>query len=126
VRRLISIALLLIFSFPLISPLFALGGDSESRLPVCCRRHGKHHCTMSAEQMAALLYGEQVTPLRSKCPLFPKPTVPVPQQTLFFDQSGFVFAEALSHRAQRRRTEASIHIALEGARHKRGPPTVLL
>jgi hypothetical protein len=116
----------MLFSFPLISPLFALGGDAESRLPACCRRHGKHHCMMSVEEMEALLYGEHFTTEPTKCPLFPKAISPIPHQTLAFDQPGLVFAEVVSHPAQHRQTEAWARIALEGARHKRGPPVVLL
>jgi hypothetical protein len=81
---------------------------------------------MSAEEMAALLYGEHFTPVRSKCPLFPKPNIPIPHQKLFFDQASLVVAEAASHPAKRRQTEAWARIALEGARRKRGPPAVLL
>lgn len=125
-RRLISITLLLLFSFPVAAPLFALGGDAESQLPACCRRHGKHHCMMSVEEMQALLNGHHFTAVRSRCPLYPKAAVPVPHQKLFFDQSGLVFAEAVSHPAQRRQTEAWAPVALEGARHKRGPPVILL
>jgi hypothetical protein len=63
--------LLLLFSFPLIAPLFALGSDAESRLPACCRTHGKHHCMMSVEEMQALLDGEHFTAVTPKCPLYP-------------------------------------------------------
>jgi hypothetical protein len=126
VRRLLSITLLMLFVYPAVAPLFALGGNDESQLPACCRRHGKHHCMMSMEEMQALLDGHHFTAVRSKCPLYPKPTVPVSHQKLFFDQGGLVFAEAVSHPAQRRQTEAWARVALEGARYKRGPPVVVL
>ena len=44
VRKLLSLALLLILSFPLLSPLLALSNLPASRLPICCRNNGAHHC----------------------------------------------------------------------------------
>lgn len=125
-RRLVSITLLLMFGFPLTAPLFALGSTTESRLPACCRIHGKHHCMMSMEELEALLNGEHFTSEPTKCPLFPKAVSPVPHQTLFFDQAALMFAEAVSHPALSRQTEAWARVALEGARHKRGPPSIRL
>jgi hypothetical protein len=125
VRRTISITLLLLFSLPLISPLFALGRTAESRLPACCRMHGKHHCMMSMEEMEALLDGVHFTPPPMKCPLFPKALSPVPHQALFFDRAALPFAEALSHSVLARQTEAWARGALDSARYQRGPPAVL-
>ncbi|MGH9596895.1 MAG: hypothetical protein ACRD3K_08875, partial [Edaphobacter sp.] len=53
-RRLLSIALLAVFGLPFVSPLFALTATSDANLPVCCRRNGRHHCMMSAEERATL------------------------------------------------------------------------
>jgi hypothetical protein len=125
-RRLVSITLLLLLSLPLISPLFALGSTAESRLPACCRMHGKHHCMMTVEEMEALLNGVHFTPVPMKCPLFPKALSPVPHQTLAIDQPALMFAELLSHPASPRQAEVWARVALEGARHKRGPPSVPL
>jgi hypothetical protein len=125
VRRTLSITLLLMLSLPLISPLFGLGRTAESRLPACCRMHGKHHCMMSVEETEALLNGAHFTPAPMKCPLFPKALSPVPHQTIFFDRAALLFAEALSHPALARQTETWARVALDGARHKRGPPAVL-
>jgi hypothetical protein len=44
-RRISAILLLLLFGFSLLTPLF--GSDDESNLPACCRRAGKHHCSMT-------------------------------------------------------------------------------
>jgi hypothetical protein len=121
-----SITLLLLFCLPQIVPLFALGSTPESRLPACCRMHGKHHCMMSMEEMQALLSGNHFTPVPSKCPLFPKAVSPVPNQVLYFDQAAVLSDEFLSLPTQSRQPEASARVALEGARHKRGPPVALL
>jgi len=44
--RTMSGVLLAFFLLPLFAPF--LSSDSESTLPACCRRDGKHHCAMSA------------------------------------------------------------------------------
>jgi len=46
-RRGLSILLILLFWLGPIAA--ALQPGSESRLPACCRRSGKHHCAMSEE-----------------------------------------------------------------------------
>jgi hypothetical protein len=43
-RHLSAILLLIVFSLSPIAPL--LGADDDSNLPACCRRGGKHHCSM--------------------------------------------------------------------------------
>ncbi len=125
-RRLLAILLILVFGLPLISPLFALGGTDESKLPACCRKNGAHHCTMSDEQVAALTNGTQLPSLRSHCTMFPNASTAVNHQPLSFDRAALLFAEALSHPALHRQTEAWARVALAGARHKRGPPSIRL
>ena len=45
-KRILSTLLILIFG---LGPLAeALPAGAESSLPACCRRHGAHHCAMSA------------------------------------------------------------------------------
>ena len=66
-RRLLSIFLLVILSSSLLAPAF--GSDSDdSNLPACCRRNGKHHCSMSHGS------SESGPGFRAnaKCPLFPQ------------------------------------------------------
>jgi hypothetical protein len=43
-RRALASLLLVLFSFALASPAFA--ADPDSNLPACCRRGGKHECSM--------------------------------------------------------------------------------
>jgi len=47
VRRVLAIALLTLFSLSLIPPS-AFASDPEAGLPACCRRAGKHHCSLAA------------------------------------------------------------------------------
>jgi hypothetical protein len=126
VRRLLSITLLLVFSFPLISPLFALGATAEANLPICCRRNGAHHCMQSAEQLAALERGVHFAAIHPRCPMFPTAAATPDHAPLALDRASLFFAGVLSHPAQFRQVEAWARVALAGARHKRGPPAVRL
>jgi len=66
-RRITAILLLALFGFSPIVPAFA--SDPDSNLPACCRRDGKHHCTMSGGS-AAQDSGPGFT-ADGRCPLFP-------------------------------------------------------
>lgn len=72
-RRVLSVLLSLLFCLEPIANLFP--GSSESRLPACCRRHGAHHCAMSAHVMAIRsqwVFGSApFLTAPSRCPLFP-------------------------------------------------------
>jgi len=45
-RKLFSILLLVALALPLATPLLAAVQDDDAHLPPCCRRHGKHRCSM--------------------------------------------------------------------------------
>jgi hypothetical protein len=76
-RRCFSILLILFFG---LGPLAALAEDTEdASLPSCCRRHGAHHCAMSA-QMMSMKAGLSVDPTTSfstppTCPLYHGPAL---------------------------------------------------
>jgi DNA-binding XRE family transcriptional regulator len=117
VSRFIAIALLLIFSGD--SALPALLADSESSLPACCRRDGKHHCAMTEKEAA----GPSWRTATRKCPLFPKRTV-----AFFTDQAAPLPASRFagwiaSHPVTKAQTEALYHISHSRTRQKRGPPS---
>jgi hypothetical protein len=58
----------------LIAPaLTLLQSDTESSLPICCRRDGKHHCMMN---MAVRNPGKGFRTADKRCALFPKPFTP--------------------------------------------------
>jgi hypothetical protein len=75
-RRGFSIFLILFFG---LGPLSAfVDGTEDAGLPACCRRHGAHHCAMSAEIMA-MRTGRFIDPTPSfsaplTCPLYHGPT----------------------------------------------------
>ena len=121
--RVVAIAVLLIFSGNMVLP--ALLADSESTLPACCRRDGKHRCAMmeafDKQQESAGLSWKSVS---RKCPQFPKSTVgflthpATPQRQIFFAGS------TANHPVQKTQTEVLYRISHNRARQKRGPPSL--
>jgi hypothetical protein len=124
VRRLLSFTLLLLFSLPLLMPLVALGQGPESQLAACCRRAGAHHCAMSAEQLALLDGGRHFTAPQSTCPMMPKAVAPAHRENAALAVAAMFYAGITSHPAQFHQVEAWARVALDGARQKRGPPSV--
>jgi hypothetical protein len=67
-RRLLSISLILLLW---LGPFAAvLPGIDESRLPLCCRRHGAHHCA-DADSIASQSADSGHSHISSRCPQFP-------------------------------------------------------
>jgi hypothetical protein len=121
--RKIASALIAFFLLPYFWPL--LQQNSDSSLPLCCRRDGKHHCAMMTrlhtsdwtKQQAVRTWNSDC-PYRAALQASPKPRAatlcpPKPLHIrLFSHPAGFVQAE-LSARI----SEARSH-------YKRGPPSV--
>jgi hypothetical protein len=77
-RRGLTIFLILFFG---LGPLAAaLASNDESRLPPCCRRHGKHHCAMAA-MMAKAASGKANFSAPSTCSSYPGNAIPVTAST---------------------------------------------
>ena len=71
-RRPLAVLIVLFFALGPIQAVFGAGEDL--RLPACCRRHGAHHCEMSAEALSAMGLSRSSTPTvkaRHTCPEFP-------------------------------------------------------
>jgi len=62
-QRFLATLLVVSFSFPLLLPAMLRG--TESKLPACCRRDGKHKCGMAAPKAGKLAFG------KSPCAQFP-------------------------------------------------------
>jgi hypothetical protein len=122
VRRLLSIALLLLFSLPLISPVLALTASSDRYLPACCRRSGAHHCAMNVPQAA----GINLSSIPQRCPAYPAVVTQIRHGDLSFQTASLIFAEIVSHPAIKLQTQARARVALDRTRRQRGPPTDLL
>ncbi len=75
---------MLVFISPLLLPFFAASADPEASLPACCRRHGKHHCNMTAAMMATLAASSGPALTTSPCPLYPTAAAPVRIVTAYF------------------------------------------
>ncbi len=123
-RRALASFLLTLLSFPLIAPL--LVADSDSQLPPCCRRNGKHHCSMMwmADQRSSP--GPAVRTLQPKCPYYPAATiVPCEPNVAVLGNSPVIFALLAGRSAGRARTEAGYRISFSRSRQKRGPPAPL-
>jgi hypothetical protein len=126
VRRSLAILLVLLFSFPLISPLFALREGAETNLHACCRRARVHHCAgeMALEQNSDKSPGILTIP--SCCESFPRAVNSSDPQNLTQDTAALSFADIVSHPAVDRQTEARSHVALDRSCRKRGPPATRL
>ena len=65
-RRLAAILLIGLFSFSLLAPM-VWAQSAESRMPECCRRAGKHHCTVAGQS------GQHSGPgMLANCRLYPQ------------------------------------------------------
>ena len=126
VRRLLAISLLLLFNFPLISPLFALTANAEANLPACCRRAGAHHCSMSMERPGQLAgqAGAKAATVRERCPYLPKALPCIGNAHFTLDTASAVFAGVVAHPASVPQIRAMRRISVSRSHLKRGPPSL--
>ena len=133
-QRVSAVLLLLLFSLSL-TATFALA-DSESKLPECCRRAGKHHCASMASMdpgMEASMQdgmqqssGPAVRPAAAKCPYSPHGGPSSPYGKIPLARAArIVVAPLVSHPAGAAQTEALYRISFSRVRQKRGPPSLL-
>jgi hypothetical protein len=125
-RRLLSIALLLVLGLPLASPLFALNGQSEASLPACCRRGGNHHCMGAMGRSAASSNGPVLRSPMDHCPYFPGVTTGIQTAWTTLPVQGGIYAGLVSHPAVVAQTQSMWRISRDRSRQKRGPPSILL
>ena len=100
-------------------------GSPEDNLPACCRRNGKHHCTMQRTPDTGS--GAAFTIPPQHCPMYPKGVIPSPTRVNLFTPapSATFFAAVQSHPAFAPQIEARYRIAFDRSRLKRGPPTLI-
>jgi hypothetical protein len=131
-HRLLSIVMLLTILFPIVGPAFALGQESSTNLPACCRRNGQHHCAMSMAERQAFADAAAKTPTwktpLERCPYCPSPAVPsathnnlLVMPSMQISIAWNVIGEHSVAQTERRRA-----VARERARGKRGPPAIQL
>ena len=124
-RRFVSISMFLLLW---LGPLAAiLPANAESRLPACCRRHGAHHCAMSAELAAKAAQAPPgSTPVLtgpSHCPYFPGSiaATTTPVHALAASSVNLPALLAMAHSPEASRTVA--RLSQIRTRAGRGPPS---
>jgi len=120
-RRFWATFLLAMVSISLIEPV--LVADTESRLPECCRRLGKHHCTMPAGSQETSGVGLKAAAVR--CASFPSTTAArclSNAMALVADRNDSIpaFAQLASYVHSR----SLYRLSSDRSRHKRGPPSL--
>ena len=120
-RRIWATLLLAISAFSLIAPALS-AVEAESTLPACCRRNGRHHCTMGDQQAP----GGGIQVHAARCALFPtdKCLPATGRSLLALSGSAMVFAAIVAHPAVRRQTASLYRISYSRAGQKRGPPSL--
>ena len=123
-RRFSSILLILLFGM---GPLAAtLPASAESRLPACCRRHGTHHCAMSAEMAAgASKSASESDPVFTSplhCPNFPGSVAAstTPVHALVASAAGLPVLFTQTHSPSA--SAGAAQMTQLGAHANRGPP----
>ena len=120
-RRLLSITLLLAFFLPMLAPIVALGEGPDAGLAMCCRKSGQHHC-----MLAMTTDGAPRWTALNRCPMCPRSVTSGHGERVGVVAAALIFGEVVAHPGVRRQVEARARIALDRARHKRGPPADVL
>ena len=126
-RKILSIALLVILGMPFVSPLFALSAKSDVGVRACCRRNGMHHCVLSAGERAELSQHDPAfSAPAQRCPYCPASVVAVHGDSFAVSTAKAVYAGLIAHPAVVAQTESKLHISRSRSRQKRGPPALFL
>jgi hypothetical protein len=123
VQRSAAILLLVWFSLSLIPPtLFA---DADSTLPACCRKSGKHHCSMAESAPQQQPRGVVMRSVRAKCSLYPAAgAIPVAGKASTPRLATRFFVDVVSHPTAHAQSEAQYRVSFSRTRQKRGPPSL--
>jgi len=127
-RRWLGVLLILSYWLEPLAAAFPAG--SESRLPACCRRHGAHHCAMSAEMAAnpaqAPTGSAPVLTAPARCPYFPSQMAAstTPASAMVASATGLPILLAAAHLPAADRAAALLNQVR--TRTGRAPPSSLL
>ncbi|HTV08378.1 MAG TPA: hypothetical protein VMD97_04960 [Candidatus Aquilonibacter sp.] len=123
-KRLLSLVLLAAVGLPTVAPALALAQDQDANLPICCRRHGKHHCAMMMQLMARMAEQSSQPQAGAVCPFYPRhemaPVAGAHLLAIHIPQRSAVSFAAVAPAAP---AETSRRISRERSRYKRGPPS---
>ncbi len=121
-HRSAAATLIVFLALSVLLPYLPLLADSESNLPPCCRRGGKHHCAMQSELAArSANQGTAFRTAANRCP-FQKAMTLVCRLTIYPAASARVYAAVLSHPAIHLQTVISGLVSKSRSHQKRGPP----
>jgi hypothetical protein len=121
-RRMLAITLLIAFGLPLAAPLLAASTDTDSNLPACCRRHGKHHCSMGIGSSAASSVAAFQAP---PCPAYPTVATQCPGLAAALAVPPRIGADVHRDSRPAANAECAIQTFAEFAHLTRGPPSHL-
>jgi hypothetical protein len=123
-RKLLSMLLLAVFGFPLVSPLLAMGTTSNGTLMACCRRAGKHHCAGTmADRTSSTERGAHLTAPLEKCPFCPTGVAISHHDFPALAETESAFALLVTRPSGVVQTESRLRISRDRSRQKRGPPS---
>lgn len=121
-RGIVAVLLVALSGFSSI-PFEEFASQSDSPLPPCCRRGGKHHCTVGAGPSES---SPGPAMQSARCSLYPAAKAIPANRTLNLPGiSHAMFAGLASHPHSCAQTEALCRISYSRAGQKRGPPTLL-
>jgi|SRR5581483_2464773 len=122
-QRGIASILVMLFGWLLVLP--ALASSTNSVIPACCRKNGKHHCT-------AMHPGQEtdsdpgLNSVSAKCPCCPQSTVASAGHVFAPATTEAIFAGLVGHPAVAPQTAANFRISQDRSRQKRAPPSLIL
>lgn len=120
-KRTLASLLLSVFGFALILPAF-----SDTDLPACCRRDGKHHCAMADMGDAASPDGSAIVSVPSRCPLYPNNALPAGFDATAASAAFMVVPESICERPNWQPIENHRGVIFDSSSQKRGPPVLLV
>jgi len=122
-RRIQAILGLLSISFGLVMPL--LSAQSESKLPACCRRDGKHGCAMMKNTRSTAEAGSSLRGATGKCAQYPTAkAVPAMQPVAVLPAKLIAVAQVAGLCSAVEQPGSLYRISHDRASQKRGPPVL--
>ena len=126
VQRICAVLLLAILSSSLITPLLS-ATTPASTIPACCRKDGKHHCSMANMKQQ---HDEAATaPVKfttGKCLQFPNTgAVPIAYNADAPPAALILYAAIVRHPTAHAQTEAQFRVSFSRSSQKRGPPALI-
>jgi hypothetical protein len=119
VQRIVAAGLLCLLTNSWLAPL--LFSDPQSNLPACCRRDGKHRCSLI--QMAGPATDDRnYTAAAPKCPLYPRAIPKAPGVQLYPFRTQRFFERIVAKKPITATAVIQYLVSCTPAHQKRGPP----